>query len=292
MRLLSHIIAFRQETEKTLNNLPDLIVNAEQASHNLLHGLHNRKKSGTGESFWQFREYNNTDRPQDIDWRQSAKSDAVLIKQKELQTAQKTILWCNQSASMNFRSRNKYYTKHDVAKTLCLALSLMLTKTGEHVGLLQMDKTGNSTKHIHKIASLLFSGSAKAPLPDMTTHTLPKNASFIGVSDFLSPPDTIKEKLNALSSRTKNGMIIQVLDPAEVTFPYHGRIDFMGTDNIKTSVNNASDMRDAYQKKISAHIKNIEQICAQAQWHYVLHKTDTDIRDTLKHIIALTAEAR
>ena len=76
--------------ERDAAHLPDMQLRAEKAAQSIFNADHNQHKTGTGEKFWQYREYIFGDRPQDIDWRQSAKGDRIYIRQKEWQT---TLHW-------------------------------------------------------------------------------------------------------------------------------------------------------------------------------------------------------
>ena len=289
MERLSDILLLRREAEYAASTLPSLMMAAETISASLSHGIHAQRKSGPGETFWQFREYHPTDRPQDIDWRQSAKTDHVLIKQREWQTTQKTYLWCASGTSMDFSSDPKRYNKQGTAHIILLALALLLRQAEEQIGVFGDIKTGRSEETMQKIAQFLLDRvHTEEPLPSSMDFALPAHTSFIGVGDFLSPVEEIEQSFSALAATAKNALIVQVLDPAELDLPYRGRIRFRGASHEET-VNNVASIRHDYKKRIEAHIEIVKDLCHAHHWFYVLHRTDGDIAGTLRHIWAMTS---
>src|SRR5512134_2671766 len=117
-------------------SLPPLLVAAERVASTVSQGVHGRRRVGQGEAFWQFRRYEPGDATQQIDWRQSAKSERVFIRQTEWEAAQSVWLWRDPSASMAWRSRAELPWKSERADLLLLALASLLARGGEHLALL------------------------------------------------------------------------------------------------------------------------------------------------------------
>ena len=101
--------------------MPPLMVAAERVAATVAQGVHGRRRVGPGETFWQFRQYSQGDTPNSIDWRQSAKSDRVYVREREWEAAQTVWLWCDQSPSMDYSSSRELESKHDRAALLTLA---------------------------------------------------------------------------------------------------------------------------------------------------------------------------
>ncbi len=289
MGFIEKIIPLRHEAEGSVSSLPALMTKAEKIASSTLHGPHAQRKSGSGEKFWQFREYDSSDRPQDIDWRQSAKTDSIYIKQKEWQTTQKSYIWCAGGHSMNFTSDPKYPTKQYAAQIIALALALLLQRSEEQIGFYGDLKTGRSEKKLEQLGHYLLSRHGNnEPLPLPSLFTLPKHASFIGIGDFLSPLPEIQSSLSQAASVAENGLIVQILDPAEISLNYTGRIKFKGPYNQTTElINNVSSVREQYKDRIKAHIESFQKFCFQHNWSYVLHVTDASPTDTMKNIFSV-----
>ena len=122
-------------------------------------------------------------------------------------------------------------------------------------------------------------------LPDIDTYTLSRHGVFIGVSDFLLPIEDIESRFETLAQQTKNALIVQVLDPAEIELGFSGRVHFTGIDTEDEEIiNNVANIRESYAQRIAEHIKAMESLCLRYGWHYQLHRTDYDITDTLRTI--------
>ena len=94
-------------------------------------GIHGRRRAGMGESFWQFRRYAPGDAAARIDWRQSARTDKLFIREREWEAAQNVYLWADSSGSMRYGSNKNLPTKTERAHVLMLALASLLVRGGE-----------------------------------------------------------------------------------------------------------------------------------------------------------------
>ncbi len=270
----------RQSAEYALLDVPALHAAAEKIAANLLQGNHAQRKSGGHEKFWQYREYQTGDRPQDIDWRQSAKTDHIYVREKELQTPQTTCFWCNRSQSMAFQSQDALMPKQQAAQILSLALALLLERGDEQVGFLGESRAGRSEVALEKLAQSLLAQSQD----DLPHGKALSNSQIILCGDFLSGLDAVHESFNRFAARHLQGVLIQVLDPAEINLPYSGHVVFEGLDHAQHKIDNVTSIRDAYQTRIAAHLSGIETLCADFGWHYYLHRTDMPLEVTLMRI--------
>ena len=70
------------------DRLPSLLAAAYRVAATVSVGSHGRRRSGPGDGFWQFRRYQPGDPATAIDWRQSARSDPLYIRETEWAAAQ------------------------------------------------------------------------------------------------------------------------------------------------------------------------------------------------------------
>src|SRR4051812_38416758 len=126
----------RQAAETLSQRLPGLLVEAERVAATVAPGVHGRRRTGMGETFWQFRQYQSGDAASDIDWRQSARSRHLFVREQEWEAAESVWIWCDFSASMGFRSNPGLPPKWERAVLLTLALAALLVRSGERVALL------------------------------------------------------------------------------------------------------------------------------------------------------------
>lgn len=292
MSVLETLVNLRNRAEEETASLPALISQCREITANIIHGTHPQRKAGPGEKFWQFREYDPSDRPQDIDWRQSAKTDSVFVKQKEWQTTQKTYIWSAGGPTMNFKSSKAKTSKQVAAEIIGLSLALLLQEGEEHVGHFGNTKTGRGDTQISNIGQyLLDQADIGSSLPEENDFTLPKKASVILVGDLIDPVERIENSISSLTSKATQGLVVQILDPAELNLPYKGRVMFQSVFNTDHHlINSVHDVREAYKNKVLAHLQSIQSLCEQNGWYYVLHVTDQPIKTTLQSIWTILSE--
>src|SRR5258708_23901898 len=122
--------------EELAASLPPLLVAAERVATTVAQGVHGRRRVGQGESFWQFRQYEPGDAAQRIDWRESAKSQRLYVRETEWEAAQSVWLWRDASPSMDYASTSLLTTKHARADLLLVALAALLIRGGERASML------------------------------------------------------------------------------------------------------------------------------------------------------------
>jgi uncharacterized protein (DUF58 family) len=90
----------RHETDAALNlagRMPRLVLEARRVAATLSHGIHGRRRSGIGETFWQFRPFVTGEAAQRVDWRRSARDDRLYVREREWEAAQNVWLWIDRS---------------------------------------------------------------------------------------------------------------------------------------------------------------------------------------------------
>ncbi|MGE5545563.1 MAG: DUF58 domain-containing protein [Solirubrobacterales bacterium] len=271
--------------------LPPLLVAAERVAATVAGGIHGRRRTGPGETFWQFRRYQAGDPASAIDWRQSARATPLFVRETEWAAAQTVWLWRDGSASMDWRSHPDLPTKRDRAELLTLALASLLLRGGERVALLSgaLPPTAGGAA-LSRLAEVL-AGESTASLP--AAADLPRHAEVVLVSDFLSPLDEIDAAVRRLASAGATGHLLQVLDPAEETLPYAGRIRFAGVEGEgETLVRRTEDLRDAYAARLAAHRDGLAAITRAAGWSLTSHRTDTPPQAALLSLHVRLAQPR
>ncbi len=264
--------------------LPALLVEASRVAQTVAHGIHGRRRSGPGETFWQFRQYGANDAAPMIDWRRSASSDHLFIREREWEAAHTVRLWPDLSKSMVFRSDLATETKRDRALILAFAVGELLIDGGERVGLLGGDAPSAGRKTISKIALAIARSQQEkrefASLPPRAT--LSRFSECILFSDFLDPPELLAPALEHIAGQGVRGHLIQVLDPAEETLPYNGRIEFSGVESAERMLApRAEDLRKAYVERLGRHKEAIIGIARRLEWSYLLHHTDRPAGEAL-----------
>src|ERR1700757_4527549 len=162
--------------------LPPLLVAADRLAASVSLGVHGRRRAGIGESFWQFRRYQNEDAAR-IDWRQSAKSQHLFVREREWEAAQTVWFWRDGGAGMQFSSGGT--SKRERAELLLLALASLLVRGGERVGFLGGgERPAASRLALLRIAHALLDGKLKVQILPPEAPMV-RGSTLVWLSDFL-----------------------------------------------------------------------------------------------------------
>jgi uncharacterized protein (DUF58 family) len=270
--------AVRQRAEELASTLPPLLVAAERVAMTVAQGVHGRRRVGPGESFWQFRRYEQGDAATVIDWRQSAKSDRLFVRQQEWEAAQSVWLWRDNSPSMHYRSEFAPTSKVDRATLLLVALAALLVRGGERVGLLGEGRLpGSGRGALARVAETLVARSrADRPVASVPPlEPLPRFATMVFIGDFLSPPEQWESIIRGYAARGIGGHLLQVLDPVEEDLPFEGRTEFEGVEGEgRLVVSRVEGLRDLYRAKLAAQREALRHLTRAAGWTFTQHRTD------------------
>jgi uncharacterized protein (DUF58 family) len=264
--------------------LPDLLMQAKRVAATVAHGIHGRRRAGPGETFWQFRHVQPGDPANMIDWRRSASSDHLYLREREWEAAHTVWMWGDLSPSMDFQSHLARLPKGDRALVLMFALTEMLIAGGERVGLLGLMPPTASRTAMERAAQIVLEAKAKPEARESLppAATLRRFNGVILIGDFLDPIAAISQRVAELAASGVNGHIVQVLDPAEESLPYDGRVEFLGLeDGERLLANRSETLREGYRKRITAHKATLADLARRLEWGYLVHHTDRPPEETL-----------
>ena len=277
--------SLQDEAEALSAALPPLMVEAERLASAVSLGIHGRRKAGMGESFWQFRRFRAEDPSTAVDWRQSAKSQHLFVREREWEVAQSVWFWRDGSPGMRFKSGT--VTKLERASLIALALASALVRGGERVALFGEGHAPSSSRAtLRRMGHALGSEPSDTSLPP--EGPVSRNAQFVWLSDFLSPMAAIETALRRLTQSGLSGHLIHIIDPAEEEFPYEGRTRFEAPGQQTHEIlGRAESVGPAYRARFKAHTEMVAMLAGRLGWTYLAHRTDKPPQTTL---IALYAE--
>jgi uncharacterized protein (DUF58 family) len=261
--------------EYTSRALPPLLVEAQRIAATVILGVHGRKRSGPGETFWQYRPYSFGDATQRIDWHKSARSDRVFIRETEWEAANTLWLWTSSSPSMSFRSHLSGTTKSERADLIALALACLAIRAHERVAALDAPHApGHAKPAVVRIAQWLLDRPPTGNLPLNTR--LKRFATVVLISDFYDTPDAIAHAATAIASQGVSGHLVQIVDPAEETLPYTGRVEFQDIAGgpLKFVAGKTETLREAYQEKFLSQREAVRDLARRLGWSFAVHRTD------------------
>ena len=282
------VFGLERDAHAIAERLPDLLIEADRIAQTVSHGIHGRRRAGPGETFWQFRTYEQQDSTQLIDWRRSASSDHLYVREREWEAAHTLWLWPDLSPSMNFESHLAPVTKRDRAVVLMLAAAELLVRGGERVGLLGVTPPYASRRASTRLAEAIAS-HAESPLLASGRPSHARVSRFSGIvlfSDFLDPIEEVRESIETLAASGATGHLIQVLDPAEETLPYEGRTEVLASEGGETWIaDRAESLRDRYQARLKAHREELQTLATRLGWSFLVHHTDRPPTEPLLTLI-------
>ncbi len=280
----------RERAEQLAAGLPSFTIRALRVATNSIHGVHGRRRRGPGETFWQFRRYQPGDPAAAIDWRRTAGTAEIFVREREWEVAQSVWLWCDRSPSMDYTSTPELETKRSRAALLTLTLTALLLRGGETAGLLdQSPRTGQGRAMLRRIADLLArndtSGNGIPPAVKLARHS-----QVVLFGDFLEPLEEIDARLRALAYHEVSGHLVHVIDPAEEHLPFRGRVRFTGAEEEESVlVGRVESVRDNYTQIFERHRAGLRDIARSIGWHYLAHRTSNRPETTLLSLHAALA---
>lgn len=286
--------ALRRDGEALAAPLPPLLADAEHLASTMLLGEHGRRRAGTGEEFWQYRPAMASDEARLIDWRRSGRSDTHFIREREWQAAQSVVIWVDGSRSMDFASQGRP-TKADRARLLSMAVSILLLRGGERVGLTGQDvPPRRGDIQLLRIAQRLLSvGDEREDFgaPEIT-GILPKSRALF-VSDFMGPLVEVEAALTEAADLGVRGALLQILDPAEEAFPFDGRTVFesMG-GGMRHETLEAGALRDRYLTRLAERKARLEDLARITGWQTMCHHTGDSAQAALMWLFGALEQRR
>jgi uncharacterized protein (DUF58 family) len=269
------------ESRTLAASLPRLVLEARRVAANVIRGQHGRRRAGAGESFWQYRRFNSGEPSQNVDWRRSARDDHLYVREQEWEAAHTVWLWPDRSPSMAFASKGARDSKLERALIVTFALAELLVAGGERVGVPGLLNPTSSRSVIDKMAqAMLHDDSARLSLPPSFVPTA--LAEIVVLADFWSPISDIKTTLAGLSASGAHGTLLQIVDPAEETFPYSGRVEFVEPEGggIITA-GRAERWASDYVARVAQHRDQIRDETNKLDWLFSTHTTDRSAAELL-----------
>lgn len=259
----------RARAEAAGAHLPALMLSAERLATQVAPGAHGLRRAGPGEDFWQYRPASDSDGVRAIDWRRSGRSDQQFVRDREAQTAQTAAIWVSAGQGMNFAGAPERPTKSDRARLLALALAMLLLRGGEKVGLLgQPARAGRA--QAERMAEALFA----APLSPVEGDTAPAGAlrpqsRVVLIGDFLTDPAWLEGFLAHAAGMGVAGVVVQLLDPDEESFPYQGSVLFRSASGeMRHDSRDAGGLRGQYLARLAERRDWLRGRAEQAGWQF------------------------
>ena len=236
-------------------------------------GSHTAKNKGQGNAFWQFRTFLFGDSRRHIDWKQSAKSDDLIIREREKENAPGYMLWVDPSQRLRFGSDKAVNIKKDYALILACICAKKIKKEQGRLSFATLEDRAQQNLNFFLEEAV----NDESPCFEKVKKIQPKNKSVIPLlfSDFWGDDHHFLKDIEVYIQSRNHGILVAVVDPAETSFPFSGRMLFENMNAASnTMIGKAEMIRPEYLKRVSEHQKKISDLCAQNNWSYIFLQTD------------------
>jgi len=278
-----------------LMRIKSLTLRAKAVADGFQTGLHRSPYHGFSAEFSEYRQYTPGDDPRFLDWRLYARSDRYYIKRFEDETNRRCYLLVDLSRSMQYTSGE--HTKADYARTLAATFAYFLVQQRDSVGLLlfaedivDFHEARMRPGHLGRLIAALdrtTEGShtdLKKPLSQIA-RTVHRRGLVVLISDMLADIDSLQDNLGYLRSRGHDVLVLRVLDPAEVDFPFEQASMIHDIETGRDIYVEPLRARQQYREKFQEHDSQIRTACDRLGVDYSLMLTSSPMETALFNLI-------
>lgn len=264
-----------------------------------IHGLHRSPNLGLSTDFAEHRQYMPGDDVRRIDWRLFGRTDRYYIKEFEAETNADVLLLLDASRSMDFAGRPGAVTKLDYGRYLAACLAYFCDRQRDRVALGVFDE-GDLVEFLppsgRRLDTLLHTIDRVAPRRRAAAEeerralaaTLGKAAQqlrrrsvVVLISDFYEDAATIVEAIAPLRGRGNDMIAFQLLDPAELEFPFDEAASFEDLESGEVLPIIPEQMRTQYQTAMTTHLETLRRRMGEGQVDFTLVDTSRPLDHAL-----------
>ena len=253
----------------TLARISGLIVRARMIVEGSITGLHRSPFHGSSVEFAEHREYVPGDDIRHIDRKVFGRSDRFYIKQFEEETNLRVQLVMDASESMNYGSGAM--TKLEYARTLAAALAYLILGQQDAVGALVFDDKiradapiSQSRSHLQDLVSVLSQESGKdttdiGEVLGRVSDRLKRRCLIVLMTDLFDEPEGILHGLRRLRHAGHDVLVLHVMDPDELEFPFTRMTMFEGLEGMQDQLADPEAVREAYLAEVREFTRTIRR---------------------------------
>jgi uncharacterized protein (DUF58 family) len=274
-----------------LARLGTLELKARTVVEGFLTGLHRSPYKGFSVEFAEFRQYIPGDAPSSIDWKVYARSDRYYVKKFEEETNLDCRLLLDVSASMGYGSRG--VTKLEYASMLAASLAYLMNRQRDAVGLTTFDETivtmlppsarpGHLRSILVALDRVVLGSRTDVSRPlHMLADSIGKRGLVVLISDLLDDPERVVEGLRHFRFKGTDVIVLHVIDPAELTFPFERASRFRGMEGEDELMAVPSVVREHYLEELGTALETYKRELGSAGIDYRLIDTSEPLEFAL-----------
>ncbi|MCE5237001.1 DUF58 domain-containing protein [bacterium] len=266
-------------------------------------GQHHSHFKGASVEFADHRNYSPGDELRHLDWKLYGRTDRFFVKQYDAETNMSVMLVLDASGSMQYASGE--ITKAQYGSYLAAGLAYLTSRQGDAPGLALLDggvagrlMPRTRPAHLRRLWEMLeetLVGPGLVPRPGTSTDgrgtsprptdgaladslaevaaMLTRRGILVLISDLLEPPERLLRALRYFRHRGHDVVVLQVLDEAEVNFPFRGAVEFQDLESGQRLRTETADIRRSYLEGFRQHQETICDGCRSAGLDYELMLT-------------------
>lgn len=284
--------------EDVRDRISRLSVTAFGLVEGALAGLHKSPYQGFSVEFAQHREYTWGDELKHVDWKVFARTDRYYVKQYEEETNLQATIVVDQSESMAYRGERAQASKYEYAATLAAGLAFVLLRQQDAAGLLLFDdqvrrrlppsahpaQLRNLTTALSEVE--LRAETAATPVLHQLADELTRRGVVVVISDLLLPRAAFAEGLRHLRHRRHDVVVLHVVDPDELSFPFEDMTRFEGLELPHALLCDPRALRQGYLDAFGEFLREVEAGCQEARADYVRMDTSVPVGVALARFLA------
>lgn len=279
-----------------LSKLNSLELRARLVVEGFMVGLHKSPYHGFSVEFTQHRPYMQGDGMNDVDWKVYGKTEKFYIKQYEEETNLKSYILLDTSRSMEFKNEGTL-TKLEYGKTLVAALSYMMVKQQDAVGLsLYSEKIDKyfPPKASRTYLQTIYKSLAEAKASNKTNtasslssiaEKITRRGLVIIVSDLFDDINSVLTALKHFRYKKNEVIVFQILDPAERSFSFGTDAIFKDLESEEEITTQPYQIQKAYREAMNEFIERIKSECLNSNIEYNLIDTSTPFDKALLNYV-------
>lgn len=263
-----------------------------------INGLHRSPRKGFSVEFAEHRPYQSGDDLRYLDWKIAARADRWVVKLFEEETNARAVVVLDVSKSMHWTGSDTRLTKMSYAEHLAAALSLLLVKQRDAVGLVRFDSevrtvlpVRGSQKHWNRLVTS-FDEPGAGDKSDVVA-ALNRAGSMIQrpgfvllLSDLLVETEPVTDALKALRARGHECLVAHIMDPVERDFPEEGEAMYRDTESGQQVPAATADIAQAYRETVKEAVDEWRAAIGRSGARYTLALTNEAYNRPMRELMA------
>lgn len=272
---------------------------ARWAVDGFLQGLHRSPRKGFSVEFAEHRPYMPGDDLRYLDWRIAARADRWVVKQFEEETNARAMIVLDVSASMQWTGAADRLTKLAYAERLAAAMSLLLLRQRDAVGLVRFDAEvrnvvpprSHRTQWTRLIAGFSEPAGGKESNVAQALFAAGKLVSRPGfvvlISDLLTDPEPAADAARTLRARGHEVLVLHIMDPGERDLVEEGEAKFVDMETEVGIPAAPSEIRHTYRNTVQEALDEWRSAIGRAGARYALAFTDEPFGRPLRYLVGV-----